>query len=245
MDWLHFLVRLSYGQGHPVSNQPVAKGLRRVLDQIGLLKHPRGVGAGLSSSCHLLAEGGEKLDLSLLKEAVKVGGVGEGGGVGLDHGGRVLAQPPKVLLSNLLHQNRVITLSRHCCMCQPKESAKSVAGEITLTTAPLPADGHNLLKQPRCDWFDCAAHRHHLFVFRTILVLESPPVFHMVQANIHSNDPCQERHECPLLQLVNQNRSVGLPRWSNSQTSGCIPDGNTDGSLRPTNRHGGDTDSAR
>ena len=47
-DGFHLLISLLHGQGHPVSDQPVGKGLGCVLDQVGLLEHPRGVGASLA-----------------------------------------------------------------------------------------------------------------------------------------------------------------------------------------------------
>ena len=77
----------------------------------------------------------------LLKKAVEIGGVGEGGGVRLDHGWGVLAQVAQMLLGHLchygrscsmvllkteylLHEDGVVTLCCHCCVRQPKESAK-------------------------------------------------------------------------------------------------------------------------
>ena len=47
-DGLHLLISLLHSQGHPVSDQPVGKGLGCVLDQVRLLEHPRGVGASLA-----------------------------------------------------------------------------------------------------------------------------------------------------------------------------------------------------
>ena len=77
-----------------------------------------------------------------------------------------------------------------------------------------------------------------LFVFGAVLLLECPAIFHMIQANIHSNDselevesimrfnnisPCQKRHEGPLLQLVDEDGGVGLSSWSDCQSRGSIP----------------------
>ena len=85
-----------------------------------------------TSSCHFLAKSSEELDLSLrsqhhclksslipvrsvygmfvskhlLKKAVKIGGVGEGGGVRLDHGWGVLAQVAQVLLGHLHYHGK-------------------------------------------------------------------------------------------------------------------------------------------
>merc|ERR1711899_305000 len=181
----------------------------------------------------------------LLKKAVKIGGVGEGGRVRLDHGWGVLAQVAQVLLGHLLHKDRVVTLSCHCCVSQPKESAKPVARQVALASAPLSAHRHDLLEQPRRSGLDRTAHGHHLFVFGTILLLECPAIFHMIQANVHSNDSYQKRHEGPLLQLVDEDGGVGLSSWSNSQSRGSIPDSDADGSLCSTDGHGGDADPAR
>merc|ERR1711962_1962339 len=242
---IHLLISLLHSQGHPVSDQPIGKGLGCVLDQVGLLEHPRGVGASLASSCHFLAKSSEELDLSLLKKAVKIGGVRKGGRIRLDHGWGVLAQVAQVLLGHLLHKDRVVTLSCHCCVRQPKESAEPVARKVALASAPLSAHRHDLFEQPGSSGLDRTAHGHHLFVFGTILLLECPAIFHMIQANVHSNNSRQKGHEGPLLQLVDKDGGVGLSSWSDSQSRSSIPNSDADGSLCSADGHGGDADPAR